>query len=168
MGMAMALIWSGGVVARGHRVASGRGGDARFPHGTIAPQLPAFRRIVPGFDLHLGGAAHPGTINVRLLGGDMLLGEPEHRTGPVRWTEVFPPESFLLSRCLLRHRGVERPAFLYVPDPATKPDHHQPGDVIELLAPLVPGLRYGDAVAIGRAPGIFTVATPTPASPAVD
>lgn len=151
------MIWSEGVVVRGHRVASGLGGDPRFPDGTIAPQLSALRRIVPGLDSWLGGAPHPGTINVCMLGGRVLLGEPEVRTGPVRWTEVFPPECFLLSRAVLRHCNADHPALLYVPDPATKPDHHQADDVIELLAGLVPGLAYGDAVAIGRAPGRFAV-----------
>lgn len=149
------LVWSPGTVVRGHRVASGLGGDPRFPEGTIRPQLAAFGQLVPGFAEWLGGAPHPATINVRLEGGTIRLGEPEHRTGPVSWTDHFPPENFLLSRCLLEHGGMQHPAFLYVPDPATKPDHHQPADIMEVLAALVPGLSYGAGVAIGRSPGRF-------------
>lgn len=145
------------MVVRGHRVASGSCGDPRFPDGTIRPQLDALRRSAPGFDEHLGGEAHPGTVNVRLA-GPIAWGEPEHRTGPVAWTEHFPPERFLLSRALLDHRGVRRPAWIYRPDPATKPPAHvQAPDVAELLAVFVPELRYGDAVALGRAPGLIAV-----------
>ena len=38
-----------GVVVRGHGVASGRAGDPRFPHGTVAMQIPFFRER--GLDL---------------------------------------------------------------------------------------------------------------------
>lgn len=142
------IEWEG-VVTRGHRVASGAGGDARFPLGTIRPQLPFFRRAIANFDAYLGGPPFPGTINVALA-EEMAIVPPDHRIAAVRWTDQFPPENFLLSRCALIHDGIRHPAFLYMPDPATKPDHFQPADMVEILASFVPGIGYGDRVTIVR------------------
>lgn len=145
-------VESRGIVVQGHRVASGAAGDARFPHGTILPQLPFFRRAIPDFDRHLGGPPFAGTVNVALA-RPIAAGEPEVRVADVRWTDHFPPETFFLWRGALLHGGVRYPAFLYRPDPATKPDHPQDGRIVEMLARRVPGLAYGDAVAILHAPG---------------
>ena len=90
-----------------------------------------------------------------MLGGAIMLGEPEFRIGPIRWTDALPPEKFLISTCVLDHHERRHPAYLYVPDPATKPAHHQAADIMEVLGPFIPDLAYGDAVAIGRAAGVF-------------
>lgn len=140
------LLKADGIVVHGHRVASGRGGDPRFPEGTIAPQLPFLSAAVPGFDAHLGGLPFAGTINLRFPGRTVTVGRAETIVRDVAWTALFPPETFLLTRCRLVYDGRDVPAFLYVPDPATKPDHFQPHDAVELLARFVPGLAYGAAV----------------------
>ena len=146
-----------GEVVAGHRVASGAGGDPRFPRGTIVPQLPFLRAAIPGFDAHLGAPPFPGTINLRFDGRTVTILRPELRVPAVRWTEQFPPENFLLSRCRLERRGVALPAFLYIPDPATKPDHYQPGSVVELLCGLVAGLAYGETVELLYAPAAISI-----------
>ncbi len=136
-----------GEVVRGHRVASGACGDPRFPAGTIAPQLPFFRAGIADFEAYLGGPAFAGTINLNFPGRTVILRTPELRLAAVRWTARFPPENFLLSRCRLRwDGGAGRPAFLYIPDPATKPDHHQASSVVEILGGFMPGLAYGTPV----------------------
>lgn len=135
-----------GQVARGHRVASGLCGDGRFPTGTIAPQLPFFGAAIADFETWLGGPAWPGTINVALAGMSVRPGRADRVVGPIRWTGHFPPERFLMSRCLLVHRQAEHNAWLYIPDPATKPDHHQPGDLVEILARRLDGICYDDPV----------------------
>lgn len=144
----MAMREAEGVVARGHGVASGIAADPRFPHGTIAPQLPWLRRHVAKLDDLLGGPAHPGTINLRFAGLKLAVGAPEYRIAAVRWSECFPPENFYLSRAAIVVDAVVRPALLYIPDPATKPDHFQDADIVELLAAFVPGLAYGDRVTL--------------------
>ena len=48
-----------GVVKEGHGVASGKNFDARFPDGTIAMQMPYFKRL--GIDLK---SYFKGTINI--------------------------------------------------------------------------------------------------------
>ena len=142
------MIEAEGMVVRGYRVASGLAADARFPEGTIAPQLPMFLQRVPGFEAYLGGAAFPGTVNVRIPGARIAILAPEIMLEGVRWTDSFPPERFFLSRAELVREGVVTPAFLYIPDPATKPDHHQSRDIVELLAPRIGGLAYGDPVTL--------------------
>ena len=133
-----------GVVARGHRVASGLCGDVRFPAGTIAPQLPFFRSAIADFEGWLGGEAWPATINVALTGLSASPGIADIAVGPVHWTEHFPPERFLMSRCRLVHHQVEHRVWLYIPDPATKPDHFQPSNLVEVLAQRLAGLAYDD------------------------
>lgn len=142
----MHWVESRGTVARGHRVASGACGDPRFPAGTIAPQLAFFRRLVPDLEGWLGGPAHPGTINVCFADRRVTILAPEIVLREVRWTGIFPPETFFLSRAELVRDGTAHPAFLYIPDPATKPDHPTAPGVVELLAGFIPGLAYGHDV----------------------
>lgn len=148
----MEWIDSHGVVARGHRVASGACGDPRFPEGTIAPQLAFFQRLVPGFEGWLDGPAYPGTINLLFAGTSVTIVAPEIVVRAVRWTDVFPPETFFLSRAELVTDGAAHRAFLYIPDPATKPDHPTAPGVVELLAGFVPDLVYGARATLRHAP----------------
>ena len=87
----------------------------------------------------------------------MTILRPEIRVPAVRWTEHFPPENFFLSRCRLAWRGTERPAYLYIPDPATKPDHLQPGSIAELLCGFVAGLEYGESAELLYAPAAISI-----------
>lgn len=154
--MRRSMVWRQGIVVRGHRVASGEGGDPDFPHGTIRPQLGAFRAAIPDFEAYLGGLPFAGTINVQIEGAAALTaGEPDFRIGPVRWTDRFQAEIFLLSRAILKIGDTAHPAFLYIPDPATKPRHFQPTNVVELLATHLPALKYGDPVTFGCLPSVL-------------
>lgn len=141
-----------GVIVRGHRVASGLAGDPRFPAGTIRPQLPLLAQQAPGLWDHLGGPPFPGTVNLRLPGRTAGIADPEYHVPDMRWTPHFPPETFFLSRAELLVEGRAYPALLYLPDPATKPDHRQPADLVELLARLIPGLGYGDRATLRYRP----------------
>jgi hypothetical protein len=133
-----------GVVVTGHGVASGRSGDPRFPSGTLGLQFPIFARLGVGLD-----DVHPGTINVELDHGPIDLDEPDHHLPSVKWHDEMPPEDFSLWRVSLIHAGRTWPALVYRPHPETKPEHHQPADVVEILAPLIPDLAYGDRVTVG-------------------
>ena len=132
-----------GTVVRGHGVASGKAGDARFPRGTIAMQVPFFR--AQGLDL---AGFHPGTVNVDVSpwsfrpGPDALLFER------VKWHPDLPAETFSFARAALVRGGARFPAWIYWPHPETKPEHFQPGGVAEILAPPIDGLAYGDRVAL--------------------
>lgn len=132
-------------VVPGHRVASGTGDDPRFPAGTIRPQLPFFAAAAPALFAHLGAPPFPGTVNLRLRCA-VVPGTPDCRLPDIRWTDQLPAETFLLSRAWLEAGTGWQPMLLYIPDPLTKPDHHQPADVVELLGPLIAGLAYGATV----------------------
>jgi hypothetical protein len=151
-------VWMHGTVVQGHRVASGRGGDPAFPGGTIRLQLDAFRAALPDLDTYLGGPPFAGTINVRIEGVAAVTPSVlQHRVGPVQWTDRFPPETFLLSRASLQLGDAQDPVMLYIPDPAAKPAHHQPANVVELLGAFVPALNYGASVRVGFPVGALVI-----------
>jgi CTP-dependent riboflavin kinase len=143
-------------VIPGHRVASGQGGDARFPNGTIALQLPAFRAWIPDLVAWLGGEPFPGTLNLRMP-GRVAIGRPEILTPALRWTELLPAERFFLSRARLQVAGTDHPVWLYMPDPATKPDHFQAADTLELIGRFIPDAAYGRLVQLDYDPAAITL-----------
>jgi hypothetical protein len=145
-----------GRVTRGHRAASGLCRNRLIPLGTIRPQLRFFRGL-PGFGARLRGRPWPGTVNVRFAGRVVQVGPAEVVVPAVRWTRLIPAENFLLSRCLLAHRGRSHPGYLYIPDPATKPGRPPAGSVVEVLTARIAGLRYGAPVVLRSPPGAFTL-----------
>ena len=92
------------------------------------------------------------TINVRGAAA-LERDRPDWTLEAVDWTSgtafEIAPETFSFTRCCLAHGGRFFPGLIYLPHPETKPavndhDYH----VIEVLGPYVPGLAYGDAVAV--------------------
>ncbi len=126
-------------VMPGHRVASGLNHNPRFPGGTLAMQQPHFARL--GLDLSV---YHPGTLNLsiaphryRVMAGRLTFRQ-------VKWHPVEPAEDFSFFDCRLILPGAEPVAALvYYPHPETKPEHFQSPDMLEVLAPSLPGLAYG-------------------------
>lgn len=127
-----------GVVVAGHGVASGRAGDPRFPGGTLRMQAPHFAAL--GLDLT---PYWPGTLNLDVAPRRFEPLAPRWTFRDVRWHEVEPPESFSFVEARLAWRGRESPALVYWPHPETKPEHHQPSGVVEVLAPRLEGLGPG-------------------------
>ncbi|MGI8576153.1 MAG: hypothetical protein ACR2MA_12695 [Egibacteraceae bacterium] len=136
-----------GVVRAGHGVASGRGGDPRYPDGTIALQLPVFARlgvVVPGRDL---SAVHPGTVNVDLAPAVVEWVAAPVTVRKVEWSAHAPPEDFSFAPCRVGPAGEPLvDAICYRPHPETKPEHEQPPGVLEVLAPWIEGLVAGEPV----------------------
>jgi hypothetical protein len=137
-----------GVVVFGHGVASGAAADPRFPRGTIAMQAPLFR--ARGVDLAALIGAEPvmGTVNVDLTPAAPRVLVPEIELRAVRWSPTMPAENFWLFRTAIEHVQRTHSALIYMPDPATKPEHHQPSGVVEIIAPRLEGLRLGQMVVI--------------------
>lgn len=131
----------GGRVRQGHRVASGTGEDRRYPAGTVRMQRPFFAER--GLDL---SPFFEGTLNVEIAPQAFALVKPTHTFRQVSWTELHPPEDFSFSRCRVVHRGAEYVGWVYTPHPETKAAHFQPPTMLEIIAPWVEGLNYGDAV----------------------
>jgi len=117
-----------GIVVAGHGVASGRTPDPRFPDGTLAEQFPLF--AAEGIDLH---GYQRATLNVA-IDGVLVLERPDH-TVTLDWTSHFPAETFSLLGCVVEVDGQRHDALIYRPHPETKPDHLQPDNVVEVLAP---------------------------------
>ena len=143
-----------GVVVRGHGVASGQGTSSPFPGGTIALQRPVFAEL--GLDLD---DMYPGTINVDVAPARYELRRPARTFVGVDWTDVHGPETFSFLTCrLTRAAGPEASrGWVYYPHPETKPMHEQPGTVLEVLMPYLPGLGYGDEVTLHLDPAEIAV-----------
>lgn len=136
-----------GIVIPGHGVASGQGGDPRFPGGTIRLQRPAFAQR--GLDLD---GFFPGTVNISIRPYHYRVRRARHTFTNVKWKPDAPPEDFSFFDCRLMltgltpapedwHRGL-----IYYPHPETKPEHFQDEATLELLLPPLAGIAYGLAV----------------------
>jgi len=139
------------VVTEGYGLASGRSGSAHgLPAGTIALQIPVFRKL--GLDLHdeVKGLKL-GTINVR-LSLPLILHNPDFTLENVSWAPEgsnfdISPETFSFVRCCFVRDNRYWAGLVYYPHPETKPPANtHDGSVLEILAPEIPGLNYGDDV----------------------
>ncbi|MBP7948171.1 MAG: hypothetical protein KA004_00855 [Verrucomicrobiales bacterium] len=129
-------------IVPGYQIASGRSGNPRFPGGTLQMQHPHFARL--GLDLT---PFHPGTLNVSIAPARYTVGQARHTFRAVKWHTTEPAEDFSFFQVrLVREGGSAVDGLIYYPHPATKPEHLQPPDVLELLLPFVQGLAYGDPV----------------------
>ncbi|WP_334190682.1 hypothetical protein [Noviherbaspirillum sp.] len=135
------MLWIPGTLIPGHGVASGSGDDRRYPGGTISLQQPFF--LQHGIDF---SPYFPGTLNVDLAPCKPVPHEPLF-DGVIRWFEEIE-ERFVISPARLRVNGCEHAGLWYYPHPETKPAHHQPDSVVELLMPRIAGLAPGVAVEV--------------------
>jgi hypothetical protein len=143
-----------GTVIRGHGVASGSG-KSPYPEGTVKMQKPFFEAL--GLDL---SGFHEGTLNLDIAPFRFRLVEPEHTFRRVEWTHLHPPEDFSFSRCRILHAGLEVGGWIYTPHPETKADHFQPPTMLEVLAPFLPGIAYGDEVTLRVPRGQVEICAP--------
>lgn len=132
-----------GVVVAGHGVASGRAGDSPFGGGTIALQAPHF--AARGLDL---SPFVPATVNLDIAPHRLVPTRPRWTFADVAWTDVHGPETFSFVECTVRRDGRTVAGLVYVPHPETKPMHHQPSTVIELLLPRLPELATGEVLEV--------------------
>ena len=130
-----------GVVRAGHGVASGRAADSPFAGGTIALQAPYF--AARGLDLTPFVAA---TVNLDIAPRRLVPVAPRWTFADVAWTDRHGPETFSFIECTVSRAGREHDGLVYLPHPETKPMHHQPGTVVELLLPRLVGLEVGEAL----------------------
>lgn len=136
-----------GVVVKGAQVASGQAKDNPFPAGTIALQTPHFREL--GFDI---SGYYPGTINVEIAPKLFAIRNPSHTFRNVKWVEGFSAEDFSFSAVRLLVDGCSHDGFIYYPHPETKLCFAKEPTVLEVIAPLIQGLRYGDRVTLAVDP----------------
>ncbi len=137
------------VLRSGHGVASGQSvDDPRFPLGTIRMQAPFFKQGGLDLDAFFGGDFVYGTLNLSVAPKKIAIAKPEFCFPQVKWTDVFPPENFFLSAAEVGFLGKNYKALLYIPDPATKPDHFQGASVVEVIAQRIAGIAPGDEAAL--------------------
>jgi len=130
-----------GKVVPGYGVASGRGEDKRYPEGTIRLQAPYFKSR--GLDLQ---DHYMGTINVDISPRSFQVVKPAYFFDQVDWSPHIPPENFYFFDADLVHLAMSYSGYIYMPDPETKPEHHQKPNIMELIMPEISGLKYGDSV----------------------
>ena len=143
-------------VVRGYRAASGLCRNSLIPLGTLQPQLRFFRGI-PGFGHRLRGRVYPGTINVRLDRWLPSPGTPYFCVAGVRWTRHIAAENFFITPCTIIYRQRPCPAYIYIPDPLTKPGGPPDDGVVEILCSYVEKICYGAAVQVRFPPSALSL-----------
>lgn len=147
-----------GVVIPGHQVASGRGGDEKFPGGTLAMQLPFFQER--GLDL---STYYLATLNTSIAPFDYQILSPDWHFEAVDWHPKFAAEtfSFVNLEVSLSGKNPPFPGLLYYPHPETKPNHFQPPGVLEIiLQDYVEEIEYGSEIEIAIPKGRITILNP--------
>ncbi|MEM7065476.1 MAG: hypothetical protein AAF572_20210 [Cyanobacteria bacterium P01_B01_bin.77] len=128
-----------GTVVQGHGVASGQGGDPRFPGGTIQMQRAAF--ALRGLCLD---AYFLGTINVSIYPHRYTVQQAKCTFRQVKWAKDAPPEDFSFFDCqVVLKNDRQLPGLIYYPHPETKPEHFQDPTTLEVLTEFIDNLSYG-------------------------
>lgn len=137
-----------GILRPGYQVASGTSKrDTRFsPQGALRMQAPFF--LMGGLDLeaYFEGKIFWGTLNFDIYPLQYEHVKTDYYFPQVHWTTLQPAENFLLSHAKLEHMGNTYKALVFTPDPATKPNHFEPPNIIEFIAEWIPGVNYGDTM----------------------
>lgn len=113
-------------------------------------QLPYFQQR--GLDL---SALFLGTLNISIAPWVPRLAAPELTFARLQWSPDHPAETFSFSACQIEARGQPYSGWIYYPHPETKPAHFQPATTLEVLAPWIDGLSYGETVALWLNPEAF-------------
>ncbi len=89
-----------------------------------------------------------GTLNIDIRPATFELVRPEYTFLDVRWTDLHPPEHFSFCRCKVIHQGKEYEGWIYYPHPETKIRNFQNPSLIEVIAPLIPEIKMGEAIEV--------------------
>jgi hypothetical protein len=135
-----------GSLQKGYRVASGP--SETYPeYGSIEKQKPYFKEL--GLDLD---GMFNGTLNISIHPYEFRMTSPEFTFEKVKWTELTNAEDFSFSECKVRYKGRAYHGWVYYPHPGTKKEHFQDASTMEVLAPYIHGIQYGDALEISINP----------------
>jgi hypothetical protein len=135
------------IVTQGHRVASGLSSQSPYPKGTIAMQTPYFLDL--GLDLT---SYYPGTLNLFFEQQKCQILKADYTFERVQWASGFAPESFSFVRCELLCDAGKHAVWIYHPHPETKTQHFQNQSTLEIIAPFIETLHYGDQVTLAYDP----------------
>ncbi len=153
----MSTQWTAvrGVLVEGYRVASGPSND--YPYGALDRQRPIFKER--GLDLT---GTFNGTLNIDIRPYEFKMLKPEFTFRNVEWTDLHPPEHFSFSHCRVRYGGNEYEGWVYYPHPETKKRNFQNPSLVEVIAPPIPGIKYGDALEVELNPERIEVTKVSP------
>jgi hypothetical protein len=135
------MILIPGIVLEGHRVAAGP--SKEYPYGSLERQKPFFK--AGGLDLD---RFFTGTLNISIAPLRFKMINPAYTFRGIAWTNLHPPEDFSFSACRVRVNGKEYDGYTYYPHPETKIRHFQNPSLIEVITEKIPGMGYGDRVAL--------------------
>jgi hypothetical protein len=144
-----------GVVVQGHGIASGRNPHSPYPAGSIELQKPFFKEL--GLDL---AAYFDGTLNVSIRPYTFTLANPQYTFRQVNWIDVIPPEDFSFSQCKVIYEDKTYDSLIYYPHPETKIHHFHDPSILEILAPHIPHIMYGDKTHLLLNPHEITLINP--------
>ena len=134
-------------VVPGYGVASGKSEDGRFPDGTLDLQIPIFNKL--GLNL---SNFYRGTLNLDLSPYSYKLVQPDYKFEKVKWSKFLPAENFSFYPCSVttscNSLSESFTGFVYWPHPSTKPEFHQNTNVIEVILPFIPDIKYGIEVKV--------------------
>ncbi len=130
-----------GILAQGYRVASGPSRD--YPYGALDRQRPIFKSR--GLDLD---GFFNGSLNMDIRPATFAMLKPQYTFPLVEWTDLHPPETFSFSRCRVVFLEIEYDGWVYYPHPETKLRNFQNPSLLEVIARPIPGIQYGDALAV--------------------
>ena len=131
-----------GTIKKGYGVASGKGGDKRFPKGTIEMQKPFFYQ--QGLDLE---PYFSGTLNISISPSQYTVKQAKYTFKNIKWAEKEPAEDFSFFDCrILLKNGEVKEGLIYYPHPDTKPEHFQAADILEIITFKIDDLNYDDEV----------------------
>ena len=140
-----------GVVAQGYRIASGMniegvpGPFGEMLKDSFVRQRPFFEKKIPGF-----ASVWTGTINLDVSPKKARMLFFDHSI-TCEWHPGITETFGVVSGVTVHFRGkAYSPAFIYYPMPSTI--HTPRHEIIELLAPKIEGLAYGDEVTIEVSP----------------
>lgn len=141
------LVAVTGVVKPGHRVASGTAQNSPYERGTLEMQLPFFRDL--GLDLT---GLFLGTLNVSIAPYAFKLIQPKYTFPQVPWHPNFAAETFSFSPCIVVYLDQSYESLIYYPHPETKIGHFQDDSILEVLAPPISQIGYGDRLKLKVSP----------------
>jgi hypothetical protein len=142
-----------GILVEGYHVASGPSRD--YPYGALDRQRPIFKER--GLDLE---SYFNGTLNIDLRPYAFNLIRPEFTFRHVEWTDLHPPEDFSFSRCRVIFTEKEYEGWVYYPHPETKLRNFQNPSLLEVIARLIPEIKYGDKLEVRLNPERIEVSKP--------
>ncbi len=132
-----------GIVKPGYQVASGNAKNSPYQQGTLKMQLPCFKTL--GLDL---SGFFLGTLNISIAPHTFKLVQPKFSFALVKWHPDYAAETFSFSPCQVVYQNISYDGLIYYPHPETKIGHFQNDSIMEIIAPWIPKLNYGDRLSL--------------------